>query len=157
MARISIRPATSGDARPLTELALRSKGHWGYSKSFLEACRDELSVTPQKIGDGRYTYFVAEADDCIAGFYALEDLADGSFELEALFVEPDSMGSGVGKTLMQHAVRQVAGCGGRSILIQGDPNAREFYMAAGASEVGVRESGSIPGRALPVFRIDVST
>ena len=36
---------TAQDAAALSELALRSKGYWGYDATFLEACRDELTLT----------------------------------------------------------------------------------------------------------------
>ena len=42
-------------------------------------------------------------------------------------------------------------------MIQGDPNASKFYEAAGARLVGTRESGSVPGRDLPLYEIDIGT
>jgi hypothetical protein len=40
-----------------------------------------------------------------------------------------------------------------TIVIQGDPNAEDFYLSCGAKASGYRESASIPGRQLPVFTI----
>ena len=38
-------------------------------------------------------------------------------------------------------------------MIQSDPNAEGFYLAAGAKNIGVRESASIPGNQLPLLEI----
>lgn len=45
--------------------------------------------------------------------------------------------------------------GATKLIIQGDPNAERFYLAAGAVLTGTRESGSIPGRYLPTFAINL--
>ena len=71
----------------------------------------------------------------------------------ALFVEPNHIGKGIGRGMLQHALNVVAARSGESVLIQGEPNAEKFYLAAGAKQIGTRESGSIPGRTLPLFEI----
>ncbi len=101
------------------------------------------------------TFYAAELDGMILGFYALEPLGNKNFELDALFVEPRSIGVGVGRTLMQHAVEQVRALGGVTIQIVSDPYAESFYRKAGARRIGERPSGSIPGRVLPLMQIDV--
>jgi predicted N-acetyltransferase YhbS len=75
--------------------------------------------------------------------------------MDALFVDPDHIGTGVGRTLMNHALQLLSQCGAAHLLIQGDPNATRFYLAAGGRQVGTRESASIPGRFLPMFEIDI--
>jgi hypothetical protein len=45
--------------------------------------------------------------------------------------------------------------GATKLIIQGDPNAERFYIAAGGVRTGTRESASIPGRFLPTFAIDL--
>ncbi len=57
---------------------------------------------------------------------------------------------------MSHAKNTVKERGGRTLIIQGDPNAEQFYRAAGCNLTGKRESYSIPGRFLPVFTIDLT-
>jgi N-acetylglutamate synthase-like GNAT family acetyltransferase len=150
---ISIRPAKPHENRQLGELAFRSKGYWGYTPEFMEACRAELSVSRSDISNPKRRYFVAEVDAKIVGFYALERIASTEYELEALFVEPEHIGRGVGRRLIEHAKLLARGCGATSILIQGDPNVSYFYEAAGATRIGERESASIPGRFLPEYRL----
>ena len=101
------------------------------------------------------SFVVAVSEQRVAGFYALRQLTPGRHELEALFVEPEFMGKGIGGRLLKHATRAVGRCGGGSILIHSDPNATHFYEAAGASVVGSVKSGSIPGRDLPLLELRV--
>ncbi|MCC5886784.1 MAG: GNAT family N-acetyltransferase [Gammaproteobacteria bacterium] len=153
---IVLRPAQVEQASLLSELALRSKAHWGYSSAFMQACRVELEVSASDICDPARRYVTAEADGLVAGYYALEQLSPDECELEALFVEPRHIGRGVGRQLIEHAKSEARRWGARTLVIQGDPNAVTFYLAAGGVAVGERESDSIPGRYLPVFRIELS-
>ncbi len=154
---ILIRNARPDEATTLNALAMRSKAYWGYSNEFMEACREELSVLPGAIESDKFHYAVAERRGEIVGYYALERLSASAFELEALFVEPAHIGSGVGWALITHAKRYAAGAGGRVLVIQGDPNAASFYRAAGGALTGSRESASIPGRFLPMFEIRLTS
>ncbi len=78
------------------------------------------------------------------------------FELEALFVEPVHIGSGIGRALITHAKNFIAESGGSTLIIQGDPNAERFYRAVGAQLIGKKESASIPGRFLPMLLIEIA-
>jgi len=151
----NIRTADPKEAGILTELALRSKAHWGYSSEFIEACRAELAVTPERLTSTDFHYQVAERDSELLGFYAIGPCAVSSYELEALFVEPVHIGRGVGQALIDHAKHKVKQLGGMKLSIQGDPNAEKFYLAAGGKLVGQKASGSIPGRKLPLFEIEL--
>ena len=48
-----IRSARPEEAETLSALALRSKAYWGYPADFMEACREELTLTPMTIAVGR--------------------------------------------------------------------------------------------------------
>lgn len=148
-----IRPARPDEADLLSDLAFRSKAHWGYSPEFMEACRDELRVAPSAIAAGRV--FVLEDRGTPVGVYSLEDLSDGEIELGHLFVEPARLRTGGGQRLVQHACRTARSLGFTRLVIQGDPNAGGFYLRCGAVRIGERESASIPGRTLPLFEIDL--
>ena len=148
---IRIEPAAPGDAVHLGDLALRSKALWGYTADFLDACRDELSVDPDRIADGTLVAFVARLGDRIAGFYSMEALDPERFELEALFVEPAMTGRGIGRALLAHALEATGAAGAGTLVVQSDPHAEPFYLAAGGRPAGRRASGSVPGRSLPVI------
>mgnify|MGYP001816872672 CR=1 FL=1 len=154
---LRIRKAFPQEAGFLSRLALRSKAHWGYSKDFMDACRSELTVDASRIGSNDLQCFVAVDGDLIIGFYTLERVSESSFELDALFVDPERIGSGVGRLLVQHAIQGLSERGVKRLVIQGDPNATAFYIAVGARQVGTRQSNSIPGRSLPLFEIDITS
>ena len=121
----------------------------------MDSCRSELKVERTRLLSDGFDYRVAVKNGRIVGFYALEKDSCKVFELEALFVEPDYIGCGIGRLLIDHALRNVTERGGGIFLIQGDPHAAEFYSAVGVKYIGTRESESIPGRFLPLFKIDV--
>jgi len=153
--RLRIRPASRKDAPFLTALALRSKAHWGYSDEFMAACLEELTYTPERIETPQIFGHICMSNERPVGFYVLERTGADTAELEALFVEPEYVGQGIGKMLIRHAKEQAGKLGIAAIVIQGDPNAQLFYTAIGALPCGTRESDSIPGRQLPLFTIKV--
>ena len=153
---LRLRDARPDEAALLSELARRSKAYWGYDDAFMLACRDELTWTHDEIAARPAAFVVAEANATVVGFYALAIAAGSDFELDALFVEPAWIGRGAGRALIEHARRRAAALGARRLAIQGDPHAERFYLAAGAVPAGYRESGSIPGRELPLFVLDLA-
>lgn len=157
MTALTIRSAAASEAQELSDLALRSKSHWGYSAGFIEACRAELLVNADRLTEDGYHCFVAVGDDKLVGFGAVAKVSSSDWELDALFVEPEHIGTGIGRALVGHAISTVIERAGKKLLIQGDPNAEHFYLAVGAIRIGERESGSIPGRMLPLFLIPLAS
>jgi len=152
--RIRLRAAEPHEASALSDLALRSKGHWGYSQAFLAACRAELTVTPQRCASGAVT--VAVRSGRILGFHVLEGSPpDG--QLAALFVDSDLIGTGVGDRLLRHALGSAGRQGFRSLALEADPGAEGFYVRYGAVRAGEVASGSIPGRLLPRLTFELSS
>lgn len=149
-----IRRARHDERAALSDLAVRSKAYWGYDGAFMAACRDELRVTAAHI-DGPLGVWVIEVEGVAHGFHGLEVLGGGRAELEFLFVDPEAIGTGLGRRLMEHAIAVARDAGMTELIIQGDPNAAAFYRSAGAVEIGRRPSASIPGRQLPLFRIEL--
>ena len=149
----ALRRAEPGECDALSNLALRSKGHWGDDASFLAVCRAELTVDPALVERLRVT--VAEESRSLAGFYALAG-APPVGELSFLFVEPGSIGTGIGRILWQDCVATAARIGLSEIRIESDPFAEGFYLAMGAIRVGEVPSQSIPDRSLPVLSFDMA-
>lgn len=137
----------------LTALALRSKAYWGYDEAFMKACVDELTVTAEELE--RHPAYVVESEGRPLGFYTLGRRSEEECELDYLFVEPEAIGRGLGGRLLHHAVDTARTLGYRRMIIEGDPHAEGFYRARGGELVGAAPSASIPGRELPVFRIDL--
>ncbi|MCB9608374.1 MAG: GNAT family N-acetyltransferase [Polyangiaceae bacterium] len=163
------RTAEAEDAAVLSGLALRSKAVWGYSEDFMARCREELTLTPNQLEeDWGYLYEDADAagSERVVGFVLVsrcsrdrlqqfpEAISAGvAFEVEALFVEPQRLGQGVGKRLFEKAREYAARVSPTGELwIQSDPNAEAFYLRCGAVRVGELESASVRGRWLPLLR-----
>jgi GNAT superfamily N-acetyltransferase len=137
----------------LSDLALRSKGYWGYDPEFLEACRADLTLSEDYLASGRV--FVAEDQGKIAGFYGLETQGSEA-TLAFLFVEPEAIGQGFGKQLLQHALELARTLGCVELLVESDPNAERFYEAMGATRIGSVPSTVAPGRELPLMRFSLA-
>jgi GNAT superfamily N-acetyltransferase len=94
---------------------------------------------------------VAESAGRVLGFYSLDgEPPEG--ELGTMWVEPDAIGTGVGRRLWQHAMEAAHIAGFMVLRIEAEPFAEGFYLAMGAERVGETPSGSIPGRVLPLLR-----
>lgn len=149
---IAFRAARADDAAVVSRLALRSKGHWGYSEEFLAACREELTYSAEQCGSGRMV--VADDGDRIRGFHLLEGTPPQG-ELVALFVDPESIGGGLGGRLLRDALALASEAGFTTVSLDADPDAEPFYRHHGAVRVGEAPSGSVPGRMLPRLRFDL--
>ena len=149
--------ATEQDASRLSQLAIQAKAYWGYPAEFMHACHAELTVTAEAIASSENHFVVAMHQQEVIGFYALEGLVDHQgykqIELGSLYVRPKYIGKGIGRLLMGRAKAHAGMLGAHSVFIQSDPHAVDFYRAAGAVVVGEKESGSIPGRFLPLLEI----
>ena len=143
----SLRPARIDEAAALSDLAVRSKGHWGYDAAFLERARPELTVLPEDVE--RLEIRVAEEDGRLLGFSAV-DVAGAPAELLALWVDPDAIGTGVGRSLLLDALGTAAEHGAGGLFVESDPNAEGFYLRHGARRLGERRSSSTK-RLLPLL------
>ena len=152
---LTFRIAVASDSARLTEIALTSKQHWGYSDDFMAACRKELTQSVQKIQDDQFHFKVAELDGEIIGFFCLELLSKFKAEIDALFISPDFIGKGYGRQCWETLKTTAHSMQLKKIVIASDPNALPFYMAMGAIEVGRIASESINGRYLPLLHLNL--
>jgi GNAT superfamily N-acetyltransferase len=154
---LRIERAKPQDAAYLSDLALKSKGYWGYGQEFLEKCRAELTYTPQQLAST--DYFFANAihipTNRIVGFYVLFFTQKNTVELEALFVDPTIIGQGVGRTLFSSAAEKARQRNCVTMVIQADPYAETFYLKHGAKWVTNMASKSIVGRQLPILHLQL--
>ncbi len=151
---ISIRRARPAEASLLTELALRSKASWGYDAAFMARCRVALTVDADALR--RQPHYVAENEGgAILGFYGFEPEGD-AIGLSRFFVEPDAIGSGVGRALMEHAKESARRAGHRTLIAIADPNAAKFYERLGGRPAGSAPSEIDPARPLPILRFDLA-
>jgi GNAT superfamily N-acetyltransferase len=151
---LTLRTPGADEAIALTELCLRSKAVWGYDEHFMEACRAELTITPERMNS---SYFqVAESDGRVVGVAQLM-LKGKIADLGLLFVEPDQLRCGAGRQLFDWATRIARGAGAAHLIIEAEPYAAGFYRRMGAIDAGTVPSASIPGRMLPLLKLALRT
>lgn len=147
-----IRPARPDEIQDLSDLCLRSKAHWPYDAVFIEACRDELTVHASDIE--QHALRVAELAGRPVGVIKLVSTAN-SVDLDLLFVDPDYIGEGIGRALLEWGIDFARAQGFHSMTTVADPYAESFYALMGFEKTGEAPSGSIPGRTLPAMELSL--
>jgi len=140
---VTVRNAQPEEAPDLSALAMRAKAHWGYSAETLERLRTELAIRSDDVR-ARPT-FVAVLGSRVAGFCSLHP-SPAAWELDNLWVEPEFMQRGIGRSLVMHAVEAARCAGAKEIVIDSDPHAEAFYLSCGAVRRG-EVAAPIPGEA----------
>jgi GNAT superfamily N-acetyltransferase len=98
---------------------------------------------------------VADADGRLAGFtYVGPSETPGAAELYAIHVDPDLVGTGIGRLLMTNAMNQLAEIGDRGLLwvLEANHRARRFYDDAGWTPDGVTRIEPVNGEPVPQLR-----
>ncbi|MEW9106114.1 GNAT family N-acetyltransferase [Paenibacillus sp.] len=150
---MNIRPAVVQEVHQLSELAYESKAYWGYSEAFMEACREDLTITEEQLASAHF--FVIEEAGHIQGFIGLEQnaLQQDKGLVTDLFIHPNAIGQGYGQALWHHMIAAAQKLGIQTLLVHSDPNAELFYMRMGARRIGEIASTVFPGRQLPLLEI----
>ncbi len=158
---VTLRRARPDEADALSHIAKVAKAHWGYDQTQLKSWESELSYEPDYIRDHWVT--VAEQGSemdgdhrdsvSLLGVCALESFGD-QLEIAGLWVLPDCMGQGIGKTLLRAALAHCREQRIKTLRLLSDPNAVGFYEATGAVLIG-HERGSPNGRLLPLMHFNV--
>ena len=152
---VRIRPARREEAAALSALCVRSKAHWGYDAEFMRLSWRSLQVEPAAIEGGRAFVGVDERDRPL-GVTNCALLDSDEVDLVHLFVEPDAIGRGVGRSLFAAAVAWTRAQARHTLVIVSDPNAVGFYRRVGALDAGWAPSEAVPNRLLPVLRYVVA-
>ena len=143
---IVIRDARVEEQRSLIELQRRASMHWDAYRDQLAAHPDAIELPIDQITDGLVR--VAERDADIVGFAVLFQPVEGACELDGLFVEPAHMGAGVGRALVQDAVRIARDRGATRIDVVANLEAVGFYQ-----RVGFTGTAEVPTRFGPARRM----
>lgn len=156
---IEIRLAKPDEMAALTELSLRSKRSNGYDDAFMEACREELTVTIERMEGGEYWVADAGTTGIICGCVCLgPNIPDeNSAQINAFFIDPDWQRKGIGRLLWAKMLERAARQGTTHLTLDADPGAVAFYEAMGFETISKTPSGSIPGRVLPKMSIKLGT
>ena len=140
-------------AQSLTSIALAAKRYWEYSEQWIESWRGVLTITPDYVGRNEVCAALMEGEP--VAFYSLIGEGD-RLELDHLWVLPENIGSGIGRSLFDHAIKRAAVLGAKVLEIESDPNAEGFYRRMGAKRTG-ENTFDIEGqrRSLPLLDVDV--
>ena len=153
MAVWELRDAEPGEAVEIASLHRRASYVWPRDRVLLEAHPELLQPQHEAIAQGRVRVAV-DPRGRLLGFSTVLPPAAGVVELDSLFVEPDAMGVGVGRALVEDAAARAAALGAHAGDVTANDNAVGFYERAGFRITG--EAGTRFGPA-PRMRRNVST
>ena len=131
----SIRDARPDEALSLEALQRRSSDVWEEYRAQLAANPDAIEPPQRAIADGRVRVAV-DALGRLLGFSVVLPIRGGRCELDDLFVEPDSMGRGVGRLLVADVATRAAAAGASHVDVIANPNALGFYERLGFEFTG---------------------
>ncbi len=151
---MKIEKAHRTDANALTELTIRSKDYWNYGAKQIEVWREDLTITPDYIDDNQIFKLIVSNN--LVGFYAFRSEGKSLVKLHFLFVEPEYIGKGYGKALMDDFLERVRTTGYEKATLDSDPNAEKFYELLGFKTVGKMKT-KVEGRFLPIMEMELKS
>ncbi len=147
-----IERAHKEDAQTLSDLTFRAKSYWNYSKEQLKRWEDDLTISTAYID--RNDVFKLILHNKIIAYYSYQFINNKVLLLDNIFVDPEYIGKGYGKTLMNHLIKEAIQARKEKIKLESEPNAAAFYKKMGFKIVGQLES-SIKNRYLPIMELDI--
>jgi ribosomal protein S18 acetylase RimI-like enzyme len=141
-----IRDAVPGEATVLVALQRRSSGVWEEFREHLTAHPDAIELPEAFIANGWVRVAVGDGGTPV-GFSVVIPRDDGAHELDGLFVEPDCLRRGIGRTLVDDAVARARARSARRLEVTAGP-AQGFYEKLGFIVVG-----SVQTRFAPAVRM----
>jgi ribosomal protein S18 acetylase RimI-like enzyme len=132
-----IETATAADSDELADLHRRSSLVHEETREILLARPDLFGVSPAALEAGHVR--VVRRDGRILGFATLLPAANGTGELDDIFVDPDHMRRGIGRALMADVMARARTQGIRRIEVDANPGALAFYEAVGFAVMGRKE------------------
>jgi GNAT superfamily N-acetyltransferase len=150
-AAIRIRRGSAGEGARLKEIAIASKGHWGYPPARVREWADGGDFERATLE--RLALFVAESGGRTIAWASVESRGAVAW-LADLWVEPAWIGKGVGSQLFRRAAEHARVTGARALEWEAEPNALGFYERMGGRYV--RDSTSEWGRTLSVMGVDLA-
>ena len=157
-----IRKAKIQEADILTKISFSSKGYWDYPEEYFEIWSKELTIRSDYIENN--DVFVFENDGNIIGYYSIIELKNDietsgitiskGFWLEHMFIEPQSIGKGIGSKMFEHLRERCSTRGVYELGILADPNSSGFYEKMGC-EYRLEYPSTIKNRTTPYFQLAI--
>jgi GNAT superfamily N-acetyltransferase len=136
--KLIVRPAHVSEREALEALQWRASLKNAGDRDALLTHQDAIQLPRQQIEDDRV--FVAEVAGSVKGFAAMLPRDDGDVELDALFVEPEAWGQGIGRALVEYCVQRASTTDACSLRVVGNPHAEGFYDVCGFKKYGVTQT-----------------
>ena len=143
--QMKIEKSKKDDNKILSEITYRGKAFWGYEKEQLEKWKNDLTITEEYIENNET--FKLIVNDKTIGYYSILKLENEVIKLDNLFLLPEFIGKGYGKTLMNDCIEKAKEKNIKKIILDSDPNAELFYKSFGFKVYDKLES-SIKNRFL---------
>ena len=126
----TIRRATAADQPALDALMRSVSAYQGEYAPMLEG----YALTAEQLD--RDLAFLADVGGRALGFYSL--ITDGEPELDLMFVDETTQGTGLGARLFAHMAEQARGLDIDAVKIIANLPAEGFYRRMGAERIGTR-------------------
>jgi N-acetylglutamate synthase-like GNAT family acetyltransferase len=150
---LTLRRAAQSDCAALTDVCFRSKQANGYDDAFMEACRAELTISPETLA--QKIFWMAEDDGVALGCAALTLVSAQQGEVSMFFVDPKVQGRRVGRMFWTTLFRLAHEQGLSTLELDADLTPVGFYEKQGFVEIGTAASASISGRLLPRMQLNL--
>ena len=134
-----IRDALPAEAASLEALHRRAADVWEEYRTQLAANPDAIEPPNRAIEEGRLRVAV-DASQRHLGFSVVQPVENERCELDDLFVEPEAMGLGVGRLLVDDVALRAAAAGAVYVDVIANPNALGFYERVGFEITGDAET-----------------
>ena len=145
--KAEIKIAELKDKEILNRISIESKMHWNYPLDWIENWKDDLTLKENDFS--AQSIFKLELSGSIIGFCAIRE-HNKNYEITHLWLEPEYIGKGFGKLLLNETIKKVVKKD-KPIIVEADPNAESFYKSQGFETFDKIESYP-KGRFLPVMK-----
>ena len=142
-----IRLGTPADLAAASSVYRRASLSNAGDRDNLLAHPEFLILGPEGLAEGRT--HVAEQDGTVVGFATWAE-ADGTVDLEDLFVDPDNRRRGIASELVRRIAEVLRARGVQRLEVTANPHAMEFYRSAGFTDNGTADTdfGTAPRMVL---------
>jgi GNAT superfamily N-acetyltransferase len=148
---VRIRSARPDEGERLRGIAIAAKSHWGYDPDQVERWAAQGDFSARALAEKQV--LVAESNGRAVAFAGLA--ASGEVcVLDDLWVEPTSIGRGIGTTLFEVCVERARDLGAKRLEWEAEPNAVGFYEKLGARHLRMSDQTAW-GRQIPVMGLDL--
>jgi GNAT superfamily N-acetyltransferase len=144
-----IRDAMPDEIEALKSLRRRSSSIWEADRGPLAADPGAAELPPDAIREQRVRVAVG-ANERLVGFSLVLPTRKRVCELDGLFVDPDFLNRGVGRSLMADVVERARGEHAKRLDVIADPRATGFYQ-----RMGFHSAGQVTTWSGPALRMRV--